>query len=111
MKIEAIDTRVWLSINREDTTKEEYEELVLLWSEEFGKKFSAGLHTISGPYMFTELATRRDFFLSAMIIRKAEKLGFDVSLDNNRFGRFSLRTSPEHFWKMMALAQMHRKSS
>lgn len=93
-------------IPSQELTKEEYCAIFETWDEEF---------TLQGfPWVgwWYKINTRREFALLPAIIRKAQKIGYDLAVsmwDEGIEGKVLLSENPALFWQVIALAQMFYK--
>lgn len=89
----------------EDCSKEEMVAIFEKWDEEFGLQ---GTPHMGWCY---KINTRREFALVPAIIRKAQRVGFNVctSMWDIGEGKYSLQEHPAEFWKALALAQAFYK--
>ena len=95
--------RFFLHVGKEGQfTEEEFQALFFLWNEEFG---IAGSYW--GGWVFA-VNTRREFAVVPAIIRKADRLGYEVATsqwDVGVQGKISLSDRPADFWQALAMAQ------
>lgn len=87
-----------------EMTEDEMQAVFSSWDEEFGLKG----YTWSSRVF--PIRNRREFALLPAIIRKAERLGYDVSTsmwDVGLKGEARLSSAPADFWRALALAQTY----
>lgn len=98
-------SRFFLHIKPEGgMTEDEMQAIFTLWDEEFGLK---GRNWLGRCY---PVRNRREFACVPAIVRKAERLGYDVSTsmwDVGIKGEAILSENPVEFWKALALAQAY----
>jgi hypothetical protein len=82
---------------------EEAKAIFSVWDEEFG---IVGSQWVGWDY---KINSRREFALVPAIIRKAQRIGYDMRIsmwDVGPCGEVSLKKDPATFWQSIALAQM-----
>ncbi len=95
--------RLFLHILVPDIQPEEAEAVFSRWDEEMGM---SSYDWQGRVYTFN---TRREFALLPLLMRRAEKLGYDLAIsqwDAGVQGLVKQSEQPSLFWKLVALAQM-----
>ena len=96
-------------------TEEEVKNISMLWEEEFGILASPlGPNPEVCCFCIT-ITSRREYSLLPMLIRKALKFSYGVSVHSSVFFdnyscncKIDLDSDPENFWKIIALSQMYK---
>lgn len=100
------EARFFLHVVPQGVTGEELSALFVLWDEEFGLN---GCDWVGWCY---RINSRREFALVPAMIRKAQRLGYDVKTSMWDVGikdSVKLSESPVEFWQILAMSQAYFK--
>jgi len=92
---------------------EEIDLLMMTWKEEFGLDLVRNRLNKDSARIFVRLETRRIFALLPIILRKCERLGYDVGIFSAEYaydfpieGKDAFPLADPRFWQVLALGQM-----